>query len=185
MSEVNEDVKRETSAANAPALDADLPTMTVDRVLLKVRLQRRQDDERHGYFRDFPDGTAGRRHEGPTLEADQRAQADAREALSRANRRASPSWRHHLELAMADALLQFDEAELEKRLIAVAAVAVAWAEGIEMRADRRRIDVEAAKARKLRVVKLEGGGEMVLRDYEQPVEKPAWWRRVLMWFLPT
>jgi hypothetical protein len=181
---VNEDVKRATAAADAAALEAELPAGTVDRVLLKVRLKRREDDERKGFFRDFPDGTAGRRHEGPKPLDDAQTQADAREALTRAMRAASPSWRHHLELAVANLMVEDDEAKLEERLVEVAAVAVAWAEGIEMRVDRRRIDAEAAKSRKLRVVALDGGGEMVLREYSVPTVRVAWWKRFLAWLSP-
>lgn len=182
---VNDDVKREIEAARGLANgDSDPPASTTDRVLLKVRMRRRDDDQRDGFFRDFPDGTAGRRFCGPGVQTDRDAVVEAQRALGDAMRSASPSWRHHLELAMARVMAEADEAQLEERLVAVAAVAVAWAEGIEMRVDRRRIDVEAARSRKLRVVALDGGGEMVLREYSVPVERAAWWKRLLAWFSP-
>lgn len=174
------DEKREVEAANTPALEGNRPESPTDRVLFKVRLERADDDARLGMFRDFPDGTAGRRFHGPGLDVDKENVEFAQRALHEAWRAASPSWRLQLELAAARVFVEADEPQLEARLIELAAVTVAWVEGIRMRADRRRTDAEAAGARKLRVVALDGGGQMVIRDFVQPAPF-SWWKRLVTW----
>lgn len=187
--EAASEVKRELGAAHAPPLDViEMPATLTDRLLMQVRQQRRRDDEREGFMRDYPDGVRGRRFKGPTLEQDVEAPVESLSRLREAMRSANPSWRHHLEHRLALVNAAESESELEQHLLGLSAIAVAWAEAIEMRADRRRIDAEAAKHRKLRVVALEGGGQMVLRDMEPPAassSRETWMRRLLNWFRRT
>lgn len=173
--------------ANAPPLEVvQMPATLTDRLLMRVRQQRLEDDRREGFLRDYPDGTAGRRFKGPDAEGDSLASREAFARWKEAMRNAKPSWRLMLELEVARALEQADEQALEQRLLKVAALAVAWAEGINMRVDRRRIDNEAARRGKLRVVALDKNHQMVLRD-ATPVPAPAetkrsWLTRLLAWF---
>ncbi len=176
---IEDDVNSIVASANAPALEAELPASLTDRVLMKVRLRRISDDDKEGVLRDYPDGTAGRRFHGPGLEVEKDNLEFAQRALQEAMRAASPSWRLLLELAAARVYVESDETKLAAQLVALSAVAVAWAEGISMRADRRRIDAEASASRRgLRVVTLDGGGKMVIADHRQP-EHRSWWQRVL------
>jgi hypothetical protein len=187
LTEQHEENAKEDVEADAPPLEVvQMPATLTDRLLMRVRQLRLEDDRRDGFLRDYPDGTAGRRFKGPTLEQDQEATREAAARWKDAMRNANPSWRHLLELELARALELRDEQALEMRLLKVAAVAIAWAEGINMRADRRRIDNEAALRKKLRVVALDEHRQMVLRD-ATPVPAPAetkrsWLMRLLAWF---
>lgn len=179
-------VKQELGAASAAALEVvELPATVTDRVLMQVRQQRRRDDEREGFMRDYPDGTRGRQFKGPSLEHDVEAPALTLSRLRDASRNANPSWRHHLEHSLAMVNAGETEPETAAHLVRLAAVAVAWTEAIEARVDRRRIDAEASARRQLRIVSLETGGKMVLRDAPAPAassSRESWLRRLLSWF---
>lgn len=184
-----EETEIEDSNASGVVYEGDSPATLTDRVLLQVKQMRRDDDARNGFMRDYRDGTLGRMFKGPTMLGDVEALELAVRALKEAMDAASPSWRHHLELAVALANAEKDDAALQRRLLHVAAIAVAWVEGIEMRADRRRIDREAAKRGQLKQAKRAPDGSIVATDLELEPEvlliaappPEVWWLRLLKW----
>lgn len=141
-----------------------------DRLLLEVRLRRWAQDQNEGFFRDYPDGTLGRRHQGPTAANDRHGPLQARRAIEVAMRAARPSWRHKLELACAEVYAEGDEKKLKPLLLEVAAVAISWAEGLEVRVADKRI---AKEQNALKLV-VENG----VRKY---VSVRPWWWRALAW----
>lgn len=155
-------------------VDAPLPNppgaMLMDRVLLAVRRARVRQDERNGILRDYRDGTAGTRFHGPAISIDKAAVAQAKRDLAEAQKAGMRSWRHYLELAIAEAFAESDESRLQAKLLEVAAVSCAWVEGIHIRADDRRIALE----QKASMVK--DGKVVRWADYAKPV---PWWRRLL------
>jgi hypothetical protein len=176
--EVKEDLKREREAASAAWSEGQLSGSLTDRVLFTVRHRRQLDDEREGILRDYPDGTAGRKHKGPTSTTDKETLLAAERELSESVRAASPSWRNHLEVAVARVNVELNEEQLEAQLVALAALSTAWIEALRARVDRRRIDRE--ESRRLRVVK---DGKVVEVSESLALETPrvSWWRRLLLW----
>ncbi len=97
------------SAGDTVAL-GDVVAPQMEHVLQAVRAERRRQDERQGYFRDYPDST-----EGPSGVPSWLAQADERRAAT---------------LRATDAK---DVAALYRSLIREAEVTVAWLEALERR----------------------------------------------------
>lgn len=103
-------------------IDGPAPLATV---LADVAAERRRQDVRWGE-QNHPDGTG-----------DWHA-ADATQARKECEQAASIgelSWRHILLEEVAEAVAEGRPDELRRELIQVAAVAVAWAEAIDRRAD--------------------------------------------------
>lgn len=142
-------------------------TMT-DRVLLAIRIRRQVQDANEGSFRDYADGTG---RTGAGAHTDRQMLMAAYQSLAEAKKAVKLSWRHQLDVAVAELYVERDPKKLRRLLVEVAAITVAWAEGIEVRASERRI-AEQQQARKL--VLLPGGGTKL-------VLIAPWWRRALRW----
>jgi malonyl CoA-acyl carrier protein transacylase len=94
-------------------------------VLTEVAAERRRQDERWGE-QNHPDGS------GPLFAAEA---AQARKECDEAAENGELSWRHILLEEVAEAMAEQDADLLRRELIQVAAVAVAWAEAIDRRAN--------------------------------------------------
>ena len=104
------------------------PSDPVQRVLEDVRAERARQDAKWGTARiaTLPDGTG--------LPGD-RTEADlARERCDYARARNTATYRHVLAEEVAEAFAEADQALLRAELVQVAAVAVKWIQGIDMRA---------------------------------------------------
>jgi hypothetical protein len=98
----------------------------IDSVLKQVKAERIRQDDRFGWFRDYPDGTSRSTSYDWELTA-------AREALASAEKAGKLTWRHILQEEFFEVSFENDPARLKVELIQVAAVATAWAEAIERR----------------------------------------------------
>lgn len=148
----------------------DRGATVTDRQLLEVRARRHVQDEAEGYVRDYADGVSGTRFHGPDATTDRQHALEAKVAHDAALRAARLSWRHKLELACADLYAESNPKKLRSRIIEVAAVAVSWAEGLEVRKSSARIAAEQGALR--RVVARDGSVKFVpLRE--------TWWKRAL------
>lgn len=137
-------------------------TMT-DRVLLDVRIRRHVQDDAEGSFRDYPDGTA--------RPLDASMLVTAKQQLVDAKKEVRLTWRHQLDLAVAELCAERDPKKLRRLLVNVAAVSVAWVEGLEVReADKRIAQQQGAR----RLVLMPDGGRRL-------VHVAPWWRRLLRW----
>lgn len=150
---------------------AQLAPALTRKVLQQVAQERRRQDEIHGMLRDFRDGTAGTRFHGPAATTDKQAVLEAKRAMVQAKMAGRQSWRHHLELECCQLFSESNEAALRAQLVVVAATVVAWAEGIDTRADEKRIALEQ-RAMSVR------GGKLVPFGTVKP-----WWRRLLAWLM--
>lgn len=110
------------------------------KVLNDVALERQRQDGQDGFFRDFADGTAGRALHGPTVSRDRDAAREATRRRSEAERHGKITWRHQLDEAHGFAVEEGNEVQLRARLVALAAVSVAWVEAIDRRKDEKRIE---------------------------------------------
>lgn len=128
--------------------------LLTDRVLLQVRLARLKQDDRDGILRDYPDGEL-------RTALDQEALLASKRALDQRK-----TWRRQLAVAVGEVFASSATGPaLQSKLIEVAAVACAWAEGIQIRADDKRIAVEQ------RALTFQGGKFVRLGE--------PWWRRFL------
>lgn len=132
-----------------------------DRVLLKVRMRRRDHDEREGYFRDYKDGT-GRPSDAHDLIAATTAHDEALKAVR-------ITWRHKLNVALAAAMAETNDKRLGEKLTEVAAIVTAWQEAIELRGSKARILAEQGAVK--HVQRADGSWKKV--------HLMPWWRRLL------
>lgn len=111
-----------------PADVGAAPADPVQRVLEDVRAERARQDAKWGTDRiaTLPDGTG---RSGDATEAEAR-----KIACDVARREGDITYRHVLEEEVAEALAETDPALLRAELVQVAAVAVKWIQGIDMRA---------------------------------------------------
>lgn len=142
-----------------------------DVVLLAVRQRRWMQDRDEGNFRDYADGTCGGGKYGSTSQTDKAAVLVAKQALVDAKKGVRLTWRHQLDLAVALLYAESDPRKMRRLLVDVAAMSVAWVEGLEVRAADRRI-AEQQNARKL--VLLPNGQQRL-------VHLAPWWRRLWRW----
>jgi hypothetical protein len=171
MTEAEEQVEAEEPGLSEDTASLPVPpgALLTDRVLLAVRQARARQDQKHGILRDYRDGTAGTRFHGPSISIDKSNVGEAKRALADAEKAGRRSWRNYLELAVAEAVAESNERRLQQRLIEVAAVACAWVEGIDVRADDNRIAIEqkAMQVRNGRIIPM----------------RPPWWKRLLKLFV--
>lgn len=132
-----------------------------DRVLFAVRARREQHDQREGYFRDYKDGT-GRPSDAHDVLAATNAHDEALKAVR-------VTWRHKLNVALANALAETNEKRLAEKLTEVAAIVTAWQEAIELRGSKARILAEQGAVK--HVQRADGSWKKV--------HLMPWWRRVL------
>lgn len=167
----------ESIPAGAAAVEQPVPGLTLvsypkgneapreatatDRVLFGVRRRRQLHDEREGYFRDYKDGT-GR----PSDALDVIAATNAHDEAVKAVR---VTWRHKLNVALANALAETNEKRLPEKLTEVAAIVTAWQEAIELRGSKARILAEQGAVK--HVQRADGSWKKV--------HLMPWWRRLL------
>lgn len=92
-------------------------------VLHEVHLERIRQDQKFGMDRTMPNGTGG-----PGLG---HVRAAAQRACFVAFDLGNGTWRHILQEEVAEAFAESDPARLREELVQIAAVAVAWIEGID------------------------------------------------------
>lgn len=95
--------------------------------LSAVAAERMRQDLKFGANRDFPDGT------GTDPAGDVELRELAQKNCDEAFRAGEGTWRHILEEEFLEAMAETDEVKLEKELVQVAAVAVAWVEALQAR----------------------------------------------------
>lgn len=103
--------------------------LLTDRVLLAVRLERVAQDQRDGILRDYPDGAAP----DPVVRA---------LAFAIDEQRQRKTWMRQLMHAFFLVASAPTLNVLEQRLVELAAMSCAWAEGLHVRADDTRIATE-------------------------------------------
>jgi hypothetical protein len=99
-------------------------------VLAEVAVERQMQDDQWGE-QNHPDGTGQWVHERTSAEL-------ARAACQRAADEGTLTWAHILREEVTEALAESDPARLRAELVQVAAVAAAWVEAIDRRAEAGR-----------------------------------------------
>lgn len=108
-----------------PAAQAHLRS-TIDQAMVeRVLTERIRQDKKFGPHQAHPDDTG---HPGDALEC-----TLARNLCNEAFSQGEGTWRHILYEEYAEAMAEADPVQLQKELIELAAVAVAWAGEIESR----------------------------------------------------
>ncbi len=119
-----------------PVASLSVPLMR--KILDEVSRARSVEDNIHGFFRDYPNGTAGQMVSGPTLA---RERQNAREAETREKTAGGRlTWRHQIEAAVMLMIAEENEAKLRVRLVHLAALTVSWVEALDRRKDEKRIE---------------------------------------------
>ena len=101
--------------------------MRTSEALVLVARERGRQDAVHGENRDFPDGTGG----GVAL----LDLETARDEYERAVRHNRLTWWHILDEEVQEVRVETDREKLKRELVQVAAVALAWVEALDRRAE--------------------------------------------------
>ncbi len=142
--------------------NAGLAGPLMKKVLAEVGQERKRQDGDLGLFRDYPDGTAGRALQCPTISRDKEAAVEAQRRRMNADRAGKTTWRHQLDEAHADVVAEGSERHLRRHLVRLAAQSVSWVEAIDRRSDEKRIAKKVEKATHI------GFFERFLRRFVRP-----------------
>lgn len=106
---------------------------TTHRQLTKVIAERGRQDDKHGAFRDYPDGIDPSQRDR-LLRTEAQMLCDAAVAVGRA------TWAHVVREEFLELMCETDPARIELELVQLVAAGVAWLEAIERRGEGGRFD---------------------------------------------